>query len=139
MKSKQTLEVTPDTVERYTQQFVDEKIVADAAASRVKKMRDNLVAYVATNGIEDDSHHMWVDVGDVGKLKRERRVSHTLNEAAARAWLKKVGKTKTVIKRVWVEEFDEDAFYGLCYELGLSADDVDKFTTANETFALKVI
>jgi hypothetical protein len=138
-KAQQSLALTPETVERYAQQYVDEKLMAESAAARVKKMNENLKAYVLASGIVDEKLHRWADAGATGQLKLERRASKSLNEEAARAWLKKVGRTKEVIRKVWIEEFDEDAFYGLCHELGLSNEDVEKFETMNEVFALKVV
>lgn len=138
-KPKQSMEVTAETVERYARQYVDEKLAVESAAARVKKMSENLKAYLVANGITDDKLHRWVDVGDLGQLKLERRASTAINEQAARAWLKEIGKTREVIKRVLVEQFDEDAFYGLCHEMGLSNEDVSRFEEVQETFALKVV
>lgn len=139
MKAKQSLELEGLDVERYARQYLDEKLAADAAKTRVERMAKNLKAYLESHGIEDEKGHRWVDAGEVGQLKRERAVSTSVDEEAARSWLKEIGKTKQVIKKVWVEEFDEDEFFGLCHDMGLTSEEVDAMMITNETFRLKVV
>jgi hypothetical protein len=91
---------------------------------------DTAVAY----GMEDDKGHLWLSVGDA-KLKRERRVSRSLDLDSARAWAEENGHWDD-IKEV-VEVLSEDKLLNLAWVNKDLEETIQSFYIEKETWAFK--
>lgn len=133
---KRPTNITKASLAQHVKRYLDSKTLADEAASRVRQQRDGLIAYAEKHGVLDANGHQWLEIDDIGKVKRERRTSVQIDEEYTEDWLKankmwdRCTSTITVI--------DEDALYSAIYEGDIPEDVADAMFTQKETFALKV-
>ncbi len=113
-------ELGDEDIAIYLSQFMGTKHMVTEATARMNTIKQTLMDYIADNGIEDGDGHQWVTVDGHGSIKRERRVSSSLDENAAKAWLRKRGRLAECLKRVVVTRFDEDQFLAVLYEEDVS-------------------
>lgn len=106
-----------DDVPRFVEEYLLQRQAADAMAAKVNEMKATLTTYLDQVGETDDKGHKFVDVetsrGTV-HLRRERRVSRSLDERKAAAWLKEHGLLKRCQTTTVV--LDEDKIMALNYE-----------------------
>lgn len=136
MAKKLIQRITKSSFPQWVERYIDTKRISDDSASRLKAQRDDIINYVAANGIEDDKGHMLIHIPGVALVKRERRASRVLDADFAEEWLKK--------RKLWLKAsttitvLDEDALLAMIYDETVPPDIADKMYSEKESFALKV-
>lgn len=112
----------------------------DRLTKEQKKIREYLLETVEKAGYEDDLGNFWIEldepIGGVATLKRERRVSRSLDEEAAETILKNADLWAQCTKTVVV--VDEDAVMQCLFDDDLTEDDIDAIYPQKVTWALVV-
>ena len=119
---------------RLAKEYKDSKELLEKMKKRQDSMRDELIAAVEAHGYTDDKGHQWLKLGDL-ELKRERRVSRSLDSKTAEAWAKENGFWEKV-KEV-VEHLSEEKLLALAWEDKSLNDIVAAFYQEKEVWALK--
>lgn len=137
---KKTLKmsITKETFPRHLQRYIETKALADEAATRLKKQRDDMIAYVEKRGIVDDKGNAWIEAEGLGRVKRERRVSNVFDVDAAMEYLTSHGGDLYDQCVEMVPVVNEDALLAAIYEETIPDDVASTWYTEKETFALKV-
>ena len=119
---------------RLAQEYEKAKSFAESAQKRSDELKAQLSAQVDSNGTPDDKGNLWLNVGNYA-LKRERRVSKSLNTAAVSFWAEQHGcwEDVTRIERV----VDEDKLLKMAWELPELADDIASLYTEKEIWAFR--
>lgn len=99
-------------IERLVDEFKKNKELQEQVEKRTTSLKKELTEYVSNFGSADDKGHMWLEVGDL-KLKKERRVSRSLDTSKATEWAKENGYWDE-IKEV-IEVLSEDKLLGLAW------------------------
>lgn len=137
--AKPTREVTSAQLPRYMQEYLQEKAAADAMAKRVAEKKANIMKLIEAEGYVDDRGSQFIDVGIDGcsMVKREVRISTTLDETKALQWLKKNGLYEECTRTEVV--LDEEALLAAAYEGKVPEKTLKSFYEQNESYAFKVI
>ena len=131
---KRQEELNTEYVERLVKEYKDSKKVLEDIEKRTNGLKKELNDYVQEYGMEDDKGHLWLSVGDA-KLKRERRVSRSLDLAGARAWAEENGHWDDV-KEI-VETLSEDKLLNLAWVNKDLEETIQSFYIEKETWAFK--
>jgi len=117
--------------------FVFLKNKIDDATKELTQVKSYLSDLVDSDGEEDDKGHKWYqlpeEVGGYVSLKRERRVSQSLDLDEAERILKEKGLESRCFRTMPV--LDEDAVMACLYEGLLSEEDVDTMFPKKITWA----
>lgn len=119
---------------KMVEDFVSQKKLLSQLEARIEKMKKELSGIVEEFGTQDDSGHMWLNIGG-HELKRERRVSKSFNATQAENWAREQGVWDDV-KEV-VERISEDKLLGLAWNDKSLLPVVQEFYTEKETWAFK--
>lgn len=139
--SKKTLgrvkrELGPADIDRYVDEYLNQDKMAKQMAKEADSMKQTIVAYLKAHGEPDDRGSLWVEAG-THRLKHERRISKTLDEAKASTWLRRRHLLDQCQKTVVV--FDEDEMLGLAHDGKIPDDVLEGFYDTREVFAFKVV
>lgn len=135
-----------DPVLQTVVQFLDLKARVEQETQERDRLRDELKAYVeTTHDVTDVDGHQYRELSSpvtvAGKtyktLKRERRVSTTLNEDRLLELAHEKGFTDRVIKTM--EYVDQDEIYVLYQEGKLTEEELDSLFDRNITWAFRPI
>lgn len=122
----------------YLERLADEyKRTKDAIADiekRANGIKKELSDAVEAFGVPDDKGHIWLNVGNTA-LKRERRVSRSLDKLAAEQWAVDNGYWD-VVKEV-IEVLDEDKLLGLAWTNKDLESTIQGFFVEKENWAFK--
>lgn len=120
--------------------YLAAKAEADRYAKRATALANDLKARLDSLGTELDGGHFRFSfaspIGDFAGLKKERRVSRTLDEDRALEILQQRGVADQATKTITV--IDEDAVFALLAEEVLTEKDIEEMFPAKVTWALKV-
>lgn len=125
---------------RYVEEYLREKEAMEAMQARVNEKKAAINKFVDDLGEADEKGSKWVHVEGIPGLsavKRERRVSQSLDTDKAEAWLKKNGLWEQYSEEIRV--LDEDALYGAGYDGTIPRKVFDGFMVSSESFALKTV
>lgn len=137
--AKPKRELSIEQLPRYVEEYLKEKAAADAMAKRVNEKKATIAALVEASGYLDDRGSQFLDVGIDGcsAVKRERRITNTLDEAKALAWLTKHGLYDECTRTEVV--LDEEALLAAAYEGKVPERALKSFYEQSESFAFKVL
>lgn len=121
-----------------TSSFLRLKNTISDLTTEANALRDELAAIVDEIGEEDESGSRWVPLPEEGiegfsSLKRERRVSHSVNETVAEEILKANGLYERCFDTVRV--LNQDAVMGCLIEGLLTEEDVAEMFPAKVSWA----
>lgn len=119
---------------KLVEEFVSQKKLLSQLEARVEKMKKELSTVVEDYGTQDDSGHIWLNIGG-HELKRERRVSKSFNTSQAEEWARANGLWDNV-KEV-IERISEDKLLGLAWDDKSLLPTIQGFYTEKETWAFK--
>lgn len=125
-----------DHVERLSEEYANAKAFAEKAAKHAETLKKQLSSIVEAQGDHDDKGHIWYDAGPFD-LKRERRVSRSLDTAAAERWARDNGVWDQV-KKV-VEVLSEESLLELAWERQDLSPTISSFYSEKETWAFKLV
>ena len=119
---------------RLAQEYENAKSFAESAQKRADELKAQLSATVDSQGTPDDKGNLWLNVGRYA-LKRERRVSKSLNTGNVQTWAEQHGcwEDVTRIERV----VDEDKLLKMAWEIPDIADDIAALYTEKEIWAFR--
>ena len=121
-------------LERLAEEFKKSKETIDILEKRLGDMKKQLAEAVTVFGYTDDKGHQWLKVGSF-ELKRERRISRSLDTMAVEQWARSNGHWDT-IKKV-IEVVDEDNLVKFAWEHKDHEETVTAFYVEKETWAFK--
>lgn len=130
-------EITKEYIERLTTEYLNAKSLSDKALARTEELKRELSTIVDAEGYTDNNGHRWYEVQPGLQLKRERRVSVSLNQNEARRWAE--SKNLWADVSVTVEVLDEDLLADMAYEHPELAVDITGLYSEKEIWAFKVI
>jgi prefoldin subunit 5 len=119
---------------KLVENFVSQKRLLSSLETQINKMKKELSDLVDEHGLSDDSGHKWLNVGG-HELKRERRVSKSLDVTAATEWAKANNVWNDVMEVV--EILSEDKLLGKAWEDKTLMPVVQGFYVEKETWAFK--
>jgi hypothetical protein len=130
-----------------TRQFLALKFQEADIVTRKNKLRDDISAHVDANGETDEKgSKFWrlpqpieVNGQTFTEVKRERRVSQSLDEEKTDELVTAKGVRDRVFKTVEMEVLDQDELYVLNQEGILSDEEIDGLWVENVSFAFKPI
>lgn len=127
-----------DDVNQTVREYLRLKAEGDKIAKQQKSLRDSLMETIEKAGYEDDLGHMWIDldedVAGTAAIQRQRRVSRSLDAAAAEETLTGLGLWDECTTMVRV--IDEDKIYAALYDEKLNEADIDCIFPQSVTYAL---
>lgn len=132
---KRESQIDQDYVERLVNDYKKSKELQEQLEKRTNDMKKELSKLVEDNGVVDDKGHLWLEVGDL-KLKRERRVSRSLDAQSVETWAKENGHWDDIKKTI--EVLDEDLLVGLAWDNEELAETIQGFYIEKEIWAFKV-
>jgi hypothetical protein len=137
-EAEQQSEPTPEeTLIQRVRAFVRLKNTVKALTEEQNKLRDGLAAVVESAGDEDEDGSQWLnlpaEVEGFASLKRERRVSRSLDMDAAERILKEKNLYEECITHV--PAVDEDAVMTALAQDKLTEDDINQMYPAKITYA----
>lgn len=110
----------------------------DDLSKRQKELRDSLLGAIENLGETDDQGNFWMElpkpVGDVRVLKRQRRVTQTLNQERALQLLEENGLLDQCSQMVRV--VDEDALMAAKWDGALTEEQIDSMIDTKVVWAL---
>lgn len=131
----------PDSLDAQVREYVKLKTAIDSMESRQKELRDKLLAALDTDGFEDNSGNLQIElpsaVEGVLRLEKQRRVSRKLNEPKAEEILTMLGLYDDIF--VLKPTLDEDALMAAFYEEKITEEELDEMFPANVTWALRTL
>ncbi|MFE4681559.1 hypothetical protein ACFRNJ_12075 [Streptomyces sp. NPDC056721] len=130
-----------------TRQFLALKFQEADIVTRKNKLRDEVSAHVDASGETDEKgSKFWkldppieVNGQKFTEVKRERRVSQSLDEEKTDELVTAKGVRDRVFKTVEMEVLDQDELYVLNQEGLLSDEEIDGLWVENVSFAFKPI
>lgn len=126
-----------DFVNKVTSFIRLKKSIADLT-KEANQIRDELSETIDTDGEEDDTGSRWFvlpeETEGVAALKRERRVSHRLDEDAAEEILTNLKLRDRCYTTI--EVLDEDEVYACLAEGLLTEEDIEQIYPAKVSWAL---
>ena len=121
---------------QYLSRFLQAKAMANEATQRSNDQRDQLMAYVEKNGIEDEKGHVRVEAPGIGFAKRERKSTDVFDAEFAEEYLK---KTKLWLKATeTITVIDEDKLLALIYDGTIPEEVGDLMYTKKISYAFRV-
>lgn len=123
-----------DYLGRLVKEFKSGKETLELLEKRQNDMKKQLLEAVETFGYTDDKGHQWLKLGD-HELKRERRVSRSLDTKAVEEWAKQTGHWDDV--KVVTESVDEGRLLALAWVDKDLEETVTGFYNEKETWAFK--
>lgn len=130
-----SVKISKASLPKHVERYLQAKEMADEAAARVKQQRDSIIAFAAENGVEDSQGHQWVNAGEF-QVKREKRVSVSMDEEYVEDWLKENKMWDRCTATLVV--IDEDALYAAIYDGDIPEEVADNMFAKKESYALKV-
>jgi hypothetical protein len=130
-----------------TRQFLALKFQEADIVTRKNKLRDEVSAHVdATGEVDEKGSKFWkldppieFNGQKFTEVKRERRVSQSIDEEKVEALVTAKGIRDRVFKQVTQEVLDQDELYVLNQEGVLSDEELDSLWVETESFAFKPI
>lgn len=145
VKRKKKGGLTNAVLTNWINQFVAAKEVKATAEARYKETRDRLDEAVEEYGYVDADGHMWLDApGDLDiRVKRERRVSQSLDEDALWELIERKGLKRSRFVKT-IEVLDQDAVHAALYvddpaKDGITEAEMDAVLVQRESWAMKVV
>lgn len=136
-------ELSREDFDAFVRQYVEEKKFAETATARVNEKKAAINTFVDKYGDVDDKGSKYIDVegvDGVGAVKRERRVSTSLDEERATAWLKKHKLWEKFSVEVPAHrELDTDALDAAAYTGEIPEETVESFHVVSEVWALRMV
>lgn len=128
---------TPDSdfLSRLADEYYEAKKFAEAAAKRADELKKQLSAAVDSAGVPDHKGNLWLNAGSY-ELKRERRVSSSLDEHGIEAWAKENALWQDISQTV--ERVVEDKVLTLAFERPDLAPSISPFFVEKEVWAFKI-
>lgn len=131
-------EPTPEeTLMQRVRAFLRIKMTVKSLTEEGDKIKKDLSAIVEEQGDTDEDGSQWLnlpsEVDDIASLKRERRVSRSLNQERAVELLTEKGLFDRVM--VTTPVVDEEELMACVYEELLTADEVDSIYDTKVTYA----
>lgn len=133
---KRSVPDDPEFISRLADEFAKAKQFAEKAAKHADALKKQLMEIVEAKGDEDEKGNVWLPAGSYD-LKRERRVSRSLDGEEAEIWAKENGVWDDV-KQV-VETVSEEALLGLAWERQEFAPLIASFYKEKEIWAFRLI
>ena len=132
------VEPTPEeTLMQRVRAFLRIKMTVKSLTEEGDKIKKDLSALVEEQGDTDEDGSQWLnlpaEVDDIASLKRERRVSRSLNLERAIALLEGKGLADRVV--IQTPGIDEEELMACVYEDLLTADEVDGMYDTKITYA----
>jgi hypothetical protein len=128
-----------DDVPALLEKYLDMRKTADEFQGKVDEMKKLLSTAVDTHGFVDDKGNRWIEfeepIEGVTALKRERRVSRSLDPVRAETVLKRLGLWEECTEEVRV--IDEDKILGAGFEGRIKKGVLDSLWTESESWAFK--
>lgn len=117
--------------------YEEAKEFAEKATAHADHLKKMLSEAVDKQGTADDKGHLWLDAGPYD-LKRERRVSKSLDSKAAMKWLEEQGGDiyDDVVEQV--PTVNEDRLLALAWETPELAEEVGSLFKEKEIWAFKL-
>lgn len=133
---------SPDPVDgNYLSRLVDEylkaKAFSDSAVKRTEDLKKELSNIVDIDGYTDHVGHKWIEVESGVQLKRERRVSVSLDHQAAQEWAEANDLWDDI--SIPVRMLDEDALATVAVEMPNLQGEIQALYKEKETWAFKVV
>lgn len=135
IRHSQSTDAQNDYLERLAEEFDNAKRLAEAANSRLESLKKELSAAVDSDGVLDHKGSRWLTAGKY-ELKRERRVSKSLDQSAIEAWAKENSLWQDISQTV--ETVVEDKVLTLAFERPDLAPIVQSFFVEKEVWAFKL-
>ena len=110
VKRHNETEMNSEYVHRLAEEYKKSKEALANMEKRTNDIKKELSDIVIENGVTDENGHQWVQVGDF-KLKRERRISRSLDLDAVMQWAKENDHWNDI--KETIEVVDEDKLMGL--------------------------
>lgn len=129
-------EPDPEYITRLTEEYEKAREFAESAARRADELKTQLTKFVEEYGVEDDKGSLWLPAGKVD-IKRERRVSRSLNTAAAEVWAKDNNVWDVVSETV--VQISEDKLLSLAWESEKYSADISDLYKEKIIWAFKVV
>lgn len=126
----------PAFVQRLAEEYAKAKEFAEKAAKHADSLKKQLSEIVDTNGDSDEKGNRWFEV-DGYDLKRERRVSRSLDTTRAKKWAEDNNVWNEV--REIVEQLSEERLLHLAWERAELAPEVAGLYNEKEVWAFKLI
>lgn len=136
IRRQQPSENNESLIERLADEYAKAKAFAESAQERADSLKRSLTEQVQENGIADEKGSLWLPAGKY-ELKRERRVSTTLNQKRAEEWAKENGFWESVSETV--EVISEDKITTLLWERKDLSDQIRDLYTEKEIWAFKLV
>ena len=136
---KRSTTVNPSNVSKHLKEYLNAKALADEATKRANDMKVRLMDFAEEFGTEDEKGNRWYSVTTLGTIKRERRVSTSLNEDYVMKFLDGHGGDLREDCVRQIEVIDEDALLGKIFEGLITQGEADKMYAVKETFAFRVV
>jgi len=126
-----------------TREYAQFRTLREKSEAEEAKLKKDILGVLEARGEEDQAGHRTLrcDPVRVGKkfivgFKRQRRVSQTLNETAAMAWLEANGLMDKCVVTETRKYLSEDSIIGLNFSGTIPDHVFQGFYTEKETFAL---
>lgn len=125
-------------VDKYAKEYADLLVYEKRTAERKAALRELILEEIEKNGTVDDKGHQWLN-GSEWVLKREKRVKHVFDEAAALTWADEMGIHDDVVVTITPEPYDQvdqDALSAYAFIHKDQREKVKSFYEDQETWAL---
>lgn len=144
--ARKTVADAASSIATSVRQLLTLRVQREALEDRESALKKDVQEYIDANGYEDDKGHIWLDLdepvdvagfGTVKQLKRERRVSQSVDEDEAEAILK--------AKALWdqctatIVVLDEEEIRKAHFKGELSDADIDAIFPSKITWAFKPV
>lgn len=134
--------LTKTSVREWVKQFVNLDANVKSLEKRRTEIRDRLSEVVEEFGFEDPNDgHQYYDLGEVvdgvNMIKRERRVTRSLDTEKAMELIKNRGIEEQVIE--WRPVINEEALYAQVYEGKVGAEELDNLVVEKVNYAFKPV
>lgn len=128
-------EMNTEYIERLAEEFKKSKEAIESMTKRQEAMKKELTDFVLTHGRADEKGSLYLTVGDFD-MKRERRISRSLDLNAVQEWAQENGYWDD-IKEV-IEVVNEDKLMNLAWQNEQVAETLESFYTVKEVWAFKI-
>lgn len=128
-------DMNTDYIERLAEEFKKSKEAVEAMTKRQDSLKKELTEFVVSHGRADEKGSLYLKVGDFD-MKRERRVSRSLDLSAVQEWAQANGYWDD-IKEV-IEVVNEDRLMNLAWTNEQVAETLESFYTIKEVWAFKI-
>lgn len=130
--------VDPDDPQAKAREFLRLRAQAEQITKAANKFKADLLEYISREGLDEGDGHQWLDLPEEIEgylaLKRERRVSRTVDEDIATEILRAKDMYAECVELV--PTINEDAVMGALYQGRLTEDEVDAMFPQKITYAL---